>query len=313
MASAPSWWLRPGDRGQLLLGAIAAGIVVVLLVSYAVVVSINNARYPPGKPVNELFAALTARDGASAARLGNCTSPSCGEILSAGYDPPTDVRITGVVYGGPGSGRTDNSVATVQVAYRLAGGEQTAVILVQRSGNLLSRPFHIVSGATARLAITATHVDKVHLGGVVVPVTTDTALTATDTERAVTVLPGTYTVRVTDDDPLFANPAGPLRVDVAASADELVHPLEVTVPVQVRADVVAEVEERVRALLTGCAEQQVLDPPGCPFQVSDIVIGADDVRWTVLRLPVVEVVAVQEPKPGDGQAVVRTVTPGWWR
>lgn len=301
VTAAPSWWLRPGHRGQLLVGTSVTLAVILALAGYVTMVSLNNARNPPDKPVKEFFAALSARDGALAAQLANCTTWPCATVLSEGYDPPTDVQIIATSY--TGAGRRDTSVASVRVAYRLPSGAQTADIRVQRSGNLLSRPFHIVTGATAQVAITAAHVTTIRLGPVMVP-------TTARTRQALTVLPGTYSAQVTDDDPLFASAAGPVRFDVTAPADDKVLPIEVAVPVQVREDVVTDVRHDMQTLITGCVEQDVLHPPGCPFEVPGIVIGARNVEWQIVQMPVVDVVPADEPTPGVGTASVRTVTPG---
>ncbi|MEU8663555.1 hypothetical protein [Actinoplanes philippinensis] len=126
-----------------------------------------------------------------------------------------------------------------------------------------------------------------------------------------TVLPGTYTVTPTSTDPLFA-PAetGPVRVDVPATTDTRADPARAVLAVRIRAEAVAQVDEQITASLTDCTTQNTLTPPGCPFQVPGIVIGAADVRWTGLQPPVVAIVPADEPGLTDAPATVRTVTPG---
>jgi hypothetical protein len=310
VAAAP-WWLKHGERWQLIIGAVVVILCMVVLGGYLVVVKINNARYPPDKPVLELFAALQARDGAAAARLAGCASPSCPAAVSAGYQPPTDVRVTKVQYLNAEDGRTDTSHAAVKVTYQLAGtGEQQTTIQVQRSGTLLKRPFKIVSGASGHVTLTAAaQVDRVHLGSLDVAVA-DEQRSAQQSGEPVRLLPGTYTARLPDDDPLFAAAGGDVRVDVAAHPDDLAQPLPITMDVQIRPEITAAVDAQVEQLLTSCTRQRVLEPRGCSFRVPGIVIGAQQVRWTVLQLPVVRVDADDDPVPGTKRAVVRTVTPG---
>ena len=71
-----------------------------------------------------------------------------------------------------------------------------------------------------------------------------------------------------------------------------------------------EFEVEVRTFLDACAEQDTLTPRGCPFRVSGIVIGVDDVHWSLAQAPVIDVVPAGEPGPSDPPAAVRTVTPG---
>jgi hypothetical protein len=305
LAPARAWWnRRPRGRTPLLAGGGVALVVVLALVGYLAVVAINNARYPPDQPVRALFAALTARDAGAAAELAACTTAACtGAALAAGYEPPTDVEIGEITYGDPtdDTRRPDKSLASVPVKYRLGGVPQTVTMRVQRTGDGLARPFRILTGATGHLAVTAGHLKQVQLGGARVPVD----------EQGLTALPGRYTVQVPDTDPLFApTPAAPARVDVTATSDPRATPTALQLPVQIRPQVVDQVDEQVAAFLDACAEQETLTPRGCPFRVPGIVIGADNVRWTVERPPVIQVVPVDEPSPTDPPAAVETVESG---
>jgi hypothetical protein len=118
-------------------------------------------------------------------------------------------------------------------------------------------------------------------------------------------------VQVPADDPLFApTSAAPARVDVTAAADEQATPAQASLPVQIRPEVVDQVDEQVRTFLTACAAQTTLTPAGCPFRINGIVIGEADVHWNVKKVPTIEVVPADEPGPTDPPAAVRTVTPG---
>ena len=147
---------------------------------------------------------------------------------------------------------------------------------VQRTGTGLARPFRIMSGATGRLAVTAGRLDQVQVGGAKVPAG----------EQGLTVLPGRYIVQVPPADPLFAaTPAAPAQVDVPATADQRATPVALQLPVQIRPEVVDQVDEQVAAFLTACAQQETLTPRGCPFRVPGIVIGEADVRWRIDQAP----------------------------
>ena len=303
------WWLKHGERWQMLIGVVALVLCCVALGGYLITVKINNARFPPEKPVAEFFGALAARDGAAAAELAGCEAPSCAEAMSAGYEPPTDVHITSVTYGVT-AGRKDRSTATVQVSYRLAGtGQQHAEIRVRRHGTLLTRPFRIESGASGQVVLTAPHVDRVHLGALEVTVA-DEQRSALRAGGPVRLLPGSYIARLRGDDPLFTTTGGQTLVDVTAQVDDLERPLPIAMGVQIRDDVIAAVNEHVEQTVAACVQQSVANPRGCSFQIPGVVIGAQQIEWTVLRLPQVRVDVVDDPVPGRPQAVVRTVTPG---
>lgn len=309
-ATSARWWLRHGERWQLAIGVVAALLCAVSVGGYLTIVKINNARYPPDKPVVELFAALTAGDGPGAARLAGCTAQSCAAAVSADYQPPTDVQIKGVRYGGTGDRRTDTSIATVDVAYHLAGtGPQTAQVQVERSGSLFTRPFRIVSGVSGQFVLVSSNVERAHLGAVEVAVA-DEQRSPLRAGKPVQLLPGTYAVRPRDDDPLLIPTADRVPVDIAAREDGLAQPLPIQVGVQVRAEVVAAVDTQVEQLVTSCARQRVWKPRGCSFQIPGIVIGVQQVQWSVLHLPQVRVDVADDSVPGTKKALVRTVAPG---
>jgi hypothetical protein len=308
LSPARAWWnRRPRGRTPWLAGLGVALIVILALAGYLAAVAIGNAKYPPDQPVRALFAALTARDTAAAAELATCTSAACtGNILGSGYEPPTDLQLGEISYGDPADDtrRPDKSVASVPVTYRLGGAPQAVTMRVQRTGTGLARPFRIVRGATGRLTVTAAHVEQVRLGGALVPVDSPGG-------KSVPVLPGRYTVQVPNTDPLFAPAsADPARVDVAAAADEQATPAQLSLPIQIRPDVVDQVDEQVRAFLAACAKQNTLTPAGCPFRVPGIVIGEADVRWRIEKPPTIEIVPADEPGSTDPPAAVRTVAPG---
>ncbi|GIF41859.1 hypothetical protein [Actinoplanes xinjiangensis] len=281
-------------------------LLVLALLGYLAVVAINDARHPPEQPVRELFAALTARDTAAAADLAGCASPACtGTALAGGYQPPEHVDIGEPVYGDPAdiTRRPDKSIAFVPVSYRLSGARQETTIRVQRTGDGLARPYRILYGATGRLTITGVRVAQVQVGAATVPA-------GEPDGPGLTVLPGTYSVQAAGDVLFAPAEAGPVRVDVPATADSRATPQQVALTVRVRPEAAAQVDEQIRALLTDCTRQTDLRPPGCPFQVPGIVIGADDVRWYDLQPPTVEIVPVDDPGLTGAPATVRTVTPG---
>jgi hypothetical protein len=229
-----------------------------------------------------------------------------GSALAADYEPPADVRIGEVAYGEPaGDGdQKDKSVAYVPVTYRLGDKPQSVTMRVQRIGSGLSRPFRLMSGATGRLTVTADHLKQVQLGGALVPVNEPGSL-------GVAALPGSYTVKVPDGDPLFGPaPDVPARIDIAAVADAAAAPVPLVVPVQIREGVAGQVEQQIKAFLDECAKQQTLTPRSCPFRVKGIIIGVTGVRWSIEQPPAIEVVPAEEPEPTDPPATVRTVTPG---
>ena len=305
LAPARAWWnRRPRGRTPWLAGLGVALVVVLALAGYLAAVAIGNAKYPPDQPVRALFAALTDRDTATAAELAGCTTAACtGGALSRGYEPPTDLQVGEISYGDPtdNTRRPDKSIAYVPVTYRLAGAAQQVTMRVQRTGTGLARPFRILTGATGRLAVTAGRLDQVQVGAARVPAD----------QQGVTVLPGRYTVQVPASDPLFAaTPAAPAQIDVPATADQQANPVALQLPVQIRPEVVDQVDEQVRTFLTACAQQETLTPRGCPFRAPGIVIGEADVRWRIDQAPVIEVVPAEQPGPTDPPAAVRTVTPG---
>jgi hypothetical protein len=293
-------------RGRVLTGAGAAAAVVLLLLGYFAAVAIGDARYPPDRPVKELFAALADRDTEQAARLAGCTtSPACrGGALSSGYEPPTAVHIGAVQYGDPtdDTRRPNKSLAYVPVTYRLSNGEQTSTVRVQRASSGIMRPWAILSGATGLLDIAADRVDRVKLGGATVPVG-DKGVHTMDT------LVGTYTAAVADDDPLFVPTTGAARVDVIGSLSTA-SVTKLQLDLMVRPEVIAQVDAQVRARVTEFAAQEELNPSRYRWGISRTVIGARDVKWTVLRHPVIDVVPTDDPGPGDAPATVRTTTAG---
>lgn len=193
--------------------------------------------------------------------------------------PLADAEITGE--------SVDGETTNLTVSYTAGGYSGSTTFAVQRDGgsSLLPRwrfarsPLAVIDlsvQGSMRFSVNGFEVDKRQ-------VSVDEA--DVDPSAAVPLLvfsPGLYSVSV--DTAISATPG------VAVLADA---PL-VGIPVDVQAEPTEEfievVQQRVEDFLTACAEQQVLQPTGCPFgyTVRNRIDGAP--QWAISEQPVITVV-----------------------
>lgn len=94
--------------------------------------------------------------------------------------------------------------------------------------------------------------------------------------------PGLYSVAV--DTPIAATPG------VAILADSPLTGVPVEVQAEPTDEFVSVVQQRVEDFLTGCAEQKVLQPTGCPFGFTVRNRIDDAPTWSIIEQPTVSVV-----------------------
>jgi hypothetical protein len=273
----------------------AAGLVLALALSGAVWV-VDGVLFPPEQPVRQLFAALAARDGATAAGLAGCAPrPLCSAAaLREGYQPPTDLRVGHVT--------RDSNTAYVAVSYRLAGRAVTGEVAVRRPGGPRLR-WTIRDGGYAMSQVVSTVVARARVGGVTV------ATVPAPTDTGEPTLPGVYTVAGAADDPLFTATAPSASVAAAVVA-----PVTVTLDVTIRPALVAATQAQVDAALDACAARadDILHL-GCPFDERGDRVAyhvGDDVTWIITRYPRVDLRLSDDPVGDGGPVLVRTVSPG---
>jgi hypothetical protein len=251
-----------------------------------VVSALNAGLYSAGGFVGRYLEALERRDIAAALTLPGVAVPEGVSELALTRDAlvgPTASRIVGVV-------ERPDGTRTVTAAYELGGRSYRTDFSVEPAAPL----FLLFSGW--RFAET--------------PVAVLTVEVVNDAGFRVNGLPGdaggdgvadlavlTPSLAVLDQDAAYLE-ADDVPVPVVSAAGA-----RGRVEVRASDEFTASVQEEVDAFLDECAEQEVLQPAGCPFRrvVDDRIL--DRPQWSIAEYPAIEIV------PADGAWLV-SPTPG---
>lgn len=277
----PAW----ATRGKL----ITAAVLAVVLAIGAYLWRGANVSYPPEQPVRDYFAALARRDTAAAAALaGLSSSLLAGEALTHGYEPPADLAIGEISYGGAldQTRRPNKHVAYVEVTYTLAGKPYQSTIEVLRARDGPVRPWSLGSGATGLIDVISEHVTKATVAGASVATLPSKRL-GSGTEKAIAVPPGVYHIGLPEH-PLLTAKAATVAVPAELRPSSTV---QVPLELELAAGAGAAVDKATRLWLDQCASQHTIEPPTCGFRYDAYADGLfmvgdpSDVRWTIHRYP----------------------------
>ncbi|HEY8473598.1 MAG TPA: hypothetical protein VIL37_13310, partial [Natronosporangium sp.] len=228
---------------------VVVGVAVVLVLVGAVAMFRTSAAAPESA-VRDFFGALANRDAAAAL---SASAPEVrdqpvrellsDEVLAAdSYHPPDRVEVT--------EARVEGTVAVVAVEYRIDRQEYTATLQLRRDDGLVNaiRQRWLVLDGIGKLTLTDVP-EEITVNGL--------PIAAYDAQgpRILPALPGSYQVGVPEDNPLW-NP-----IAVTAQVEPQVT-TEVSVPLEARPAVRAEIERQVTELLDSCAMSPELEPPG---------------------------------------------------
>lgn len=266
----------------------AAAVALVLGLGIAFY-EIQDAWYGPEEPVEALISAMEDGDGpAVAAMIADSAARSDlkddakdspllrAGALDTGYRPPTDMRVTGVEYGGSGDDRTqreDRDGAEVSVSYTLGGKQRSATVRVQRENSGVFRSWELWPDAL----LTNISVDVWHTAS------GKYAIAGVHTKAASLVgLPGSYTVTADPDglyDRTTDHVAVPIGDDRSVSIDKP-RPKKTTT---------AEAEKQVRGFIDKCASG---GPPAneCNFNDDAARSGyvPEKTQWSIDSYPEIE-------------------------
>jgi hypothetical protein len=269
----------------------------------------QNVAYPPEQPVQDWFDALARRDAAAARELAGGLSVLGNDSLKAGYEPPSNLEVLGVDFGGPqdNTRRPNKNVAYVKVRYVVATQVVEGRIQVWRDRSGPVRPWSLGDGATGPLFVLTELVPHARVAGV--NIATVKAKPANGIDGAVWVPPGVYTITGVDDDPLFTSKQ--TSAVVRAGEIDPVEPTAVDLELAAKPPAVQAIEAQIRKRLDECAQLADLALNACPFGYRGLDgIGALSVRWHIERYPSIELTPSANPYLSGGQADVRTVQVG---
>jgi hypothetical protein len=279
---------RPDRRRWL----VAAALVAVVGLGFAMLYSVRTTVYSPAAVVGEYFDALAERD-ADAALAVIAPEQTAGlprDLLtdavldSESYVPPVDPDV--------GEVTVDGRRAVAEVAFTLGGERRTASLRLHRDDGFLDAVFHrwrlaggvqqmFLSEAPAEVSVNGERVVAYELDG----------------PRTLPALWGGYEVGVPAGDPLWDSRTETVLVGPEGAA-------EAAVPMVARPGVAEEVERQVRQLLDECAASTELLPPGCPFGNARIA-AAKHVRWRIASYPELGLSAAPD---GFGQVAMLAVS-----
>lgn len=269
-AAAPR--VRGRRRAPLVVGLLGGGLV--LLVTAVVAHGVLQERwYGPQVVAEDYLRALAAGSADEAARIVDPDVDSAqrwlltDEVLAEATALPTDVRVDDVA--------VEGDVATVTASYALAGVRQPVDLVLRRDGRTgvvfdrwrLDTP---VVGSVELVVPDDTRVVRVAGADVEISGGAQVSLPA---------YPGVYEAAVVTGSPYLAAVPVPVSTTDAAEATGL--------QVEATPELSEEVQRQVDDLVARCAQETVIDPEGCPFDAYEY--RAQDVAWSVERLPVVDV------------------------
>ncbi|MDO3704722.1 M48 family metalloprotease [Micromonospora sp. C28SCA-DRY-2] len=258
-------------KGWLVAGAAA----LALCVGIAGLGVVQWAFFRPQAAVDGYFSALADRDVDAALdwltpeeRTTVADRKLLADVLRAdGYQPPTDVEITGL--------ERDEDRATATVSYRLGGERRTGTLALRRETSATAGLFHgwrVLDGLTpldvppgrTGLALNGVPIPATGEGGGVLALPAG-GYTATGPGSALSEVP---------PEPVQVGPGQPQAVPLGLNP--VVKPAATTAA-----------EERVRAYLDECAKKAVAAPEGCPFRYYGD--GVRKITWQVLDYPRISV------------------------
>lgn len=307
--------------------AVFGGLIVASTAVTAGLHTTQETVYSPEEPVEELLEAIADRDGDRAAELlDSDSSLITSRALQEGYTPPTDMRITKFEYGHPLGGlnfpaekdpeqRPERDIGAVYVNYTVDGEENTTWFLVQREKTGMLREWELGALQPEHLGeveVTSRHVPSVKVASLP-GVTTGGPLLSLAANDPLPALPGTYNVSIEEENELFEEGAlGELHVTARSSlTDDEPATFDVD-ELEVRSDVVKEVESQIDADLDDCEASTNPLPSPCPFRFTQggVYKQVESVEWTILERPTVQVTPAGEDAMHTNPVTVAPVTSG---
>lgn len=283
------WPLRRSRRADLTAIAVILALVLAgLSVGYS---AVYTALYSPGAFVKNYLSMIStghaadalllpgvAVDGATLEQAGIAPTASDALLRGSVLEPLTALTITDVA--------DKNGVHEVTAGYTIAGHTASSTFAVVQEGwngvvprwRFAQTPLSALElsvAGSAQFSVNGFELDKRQ-------VSDDGA--ATDLTQPVTLLtftPGLY--RVTVDTQMATSPG------TAVLADVPLKQVPVAVSPAATPEFTAVVQNSVNQFLTQCAQQQVLQPTGCPFGYSVRGRVASDPTWAIVEEPAIGV------------------------
>lgn len=273
----------------------------------------NSTLYSPQAQVQDYLDALAAGDGGTALTLsgggsgegsgraapdglapGTATSLLQGEPLKAGSAALGELTVT------RGEDAPDGESTEVSVDYTVDGEDHSTVFTVERTGRdwlffdrwqMAPVPLQTVRVVPANLPPEAASGPiTAEVNGVPTPLTSEDSETP---RQNFAVLPPLLMDAGFESTYLVAPPIRRV-VDQVTPAE----PQTLELALRYTDEVATEVNRQLEAYLTGCTEQQVLNPSGCPLGYDTVNrIPPDSIAWSVSGDPQATVV----PLPAEGE------------
>ena len=295
---------------------VAAGVSLLLALACGGYLATQEIWYAPDAPVRALFAALAARDGAALAELDECTAVCQAGGLRQGYEPPTNVELLGVSYGGAApddpTRRPNRSRAGVQVRYRVGGVPYDDVVGVTRPNTGLLRPWNISGPPGGYVQVVSDSLPTAKIAGATVNTVPSSRGLARRGAGDMFVPPGVYTVTGAQS-ALWEST--PVRLVIAGDLNRFSDSARtrVELSLSVKPAVVDEVRRQIRERIDQCATRSSFRPttdpsvilPNCRFSADEKYTSTQDLHWTVLDYPQIELRV-----EADHSVRVHTTTPG---
>lgn len=306
------WWWGGGAVLALAAGGIAIGTA-------------NATVYSPEAQVQDYLDALAAGEGGTAMSLassgaeaglpaGTATSLLQGEALQTGMAALGELTVT------RGTDAPDGRSTEVSVGYAVDGRQHSTTFSVEKAGRdwlffdrwrMAAVPVQTVQVAPVNLPTEAASGPvTAAVNGVQAPLASAGSPVGADGEggtdgedgggartgQGFAVLPPLVVDATFESTYLAADPAR-LVVEQAVPA-EPAEPAVLDLAMQYTDAVSGEVNRQLEAYLTGCTEQKVLQPAGCPMGYDTVNrIPPDTIEWSVTG----DLQATVVPLPAEGE------------
>lgn len=312
--------MAEADRAPWFWGG---GAVLALTVGGIAIATVNTTVYSPEAQVQRYLDALAAGDGGTAlafaggnsvavaesgtattgAAAGAATALLQGEPLTAGIaalGEPTVTRHQAA----PEDGAADGS-AVVTVAYSVDGADHSTEFTVEHTGRdwLFFDRWRMAPVPLQTVRVIPANLPPEAASGPVTAVVNgvETALVpedgGTEPGQDFAVLPPFVVDAAFDSTFLTADPARWVVDAVPPAGAGRPAPVPLELDLRYTDAVAAEVDRQLKTYLTGCTEQQVLNPAGCPLGYDTVNrIPPETIRWSIAGDPSATVV----PLPAAG-------------
>jgi hypothetical protein len=266
-----------------------AGLVLAIVAAAATIMVLNATLYGPEHQVRNYVDALEAGNGERALGLLDARIPEANAAMLDGPALQQSMEhLDSVETGDPEP--AGGSRVEVPLDYSVRGSSHTTTFLLEKTGSewLFFDRWEFVPAPLPTLELSVVNQEEASLNGVRVAA-------PGGTNSFAVFYPGEFEAHYASE--YFAAPAQTRVVDSRNNSAA-----RITLATAATAKLVEAVDTQIRRFLDECAEQDVLQPAGCPFNFQTDGRIAGELQWSVTEYPEIAI------EPYNGRWVVQPLT-----